>query len=246
MTGDIRERGRAAVTTTPEAQAALDYYLIMPAADAGGAQAEALVVEEFTLTDDFRTVGLDTAGWTAADGDWWSSAAFGRSMREDPGLRARTRAVSRREAEAAYRGLGGGELPGETRLRALFRDHQPLPDSPPLRLTPPRVPEGFHDTRVYRVLFAGEPRLSLLADVVTLAGEAGDPGTRIVGAGELRADPDVFTWEVRRIGPGVACCLDLTAHLGTASVQALGPLLRRLTTATRHAGPVPVTVERFS
>ncbi|MFI7029140.1 hypothetical protein ACIBK1_10590 [Microbispora rosea] len=247
MTGDIRERGRAAATAAPEAQAALDYYLIMPAADADGAPAEAIVVEEFTLTDDLRTVGLDTAGWwPAADGGWWSSAVFGRALREDPGLRARARAVSRPEAEAAYRGLGGGELPGETRLRALFRDHQPLPDSPPLRLTPPRVPDGFHDTRVYRVLFAGEPRLPLLADVVALAGEAGDPGTRIVGSGELRTDPDVFTWEVRRIGPGVACCLDLTAHLGTASSEALGPLLRRLTTAMRHAGAVPVTVERFS
>ncbi|MEV4294402.1 hypothetical protein [Microbispora rosea] len=246
MTSDIRGRGQAGVTAGPGSQAALDYYLITQAAGAEGAPAEGIVVEEFTLTDDFRTIGLDTAGWTAADGDWWSSAAFGRALREDPGLRARARAVSRPEAEAAYRGLGGGELPGEARLRALFHDHQPLPDSPPLRLTPPRVSDGFHDTRVYRVLFAGEPRLPLLADVVALTGEAGDPGTRIVGSGELRTDPDVFTWEVRRIGPGVACCLDLTAHLGTASSEALGPLLRQLTTAMRHAGAVPVTVERFS
>ncbi|WP_432923985.1 hypothetical protein ACQPZZ_28205 [Microbispora sp. CA-135349] len=246
MTSDIRGRGRAAVTAGSESQAALDYYLILPAAGPDGAPAEGIVVEEFALTGDFRTVGLDTTGWTAADGAWWSSAAFGRAMREDPGLRARARAVSRLDAEAAYRGLGGGELPGETRLRALFHDHQPLPDSPPLRLSPPRVPDGFHDTRVYRLLFAGEPHLPRLADVVTLAGEAGDPRTRVIGTGELRTDPDVFTWEVRRIGPGVACCLDLTAHLGTASGQALGPLLRRLTTAMRHAGPVPVTVERFS
>ncbi|WP_182901426.1 hypothetical protein [Microbispora sp. H10830] len=246
MTSDTRGRGRAAVTAESESQAALDYYLITSAAGTDDAPAEGIVVEEFALTGDFRTVGLDTAGWTAADGVWWSSAAFGRAMREDPGLRSRARAVSRLDAEAAYRGLGGGELPGETRLRALFHDHQPLPDSPPLRLSPPRVPGGFHDTRVYRVLFAGEPHLSRLADVVTLAGETGDPRTRVIGSGELRTDPDVFTWEVRRIGPGVACCLDLTAHLGTASGQALGPLLRRLTTAMRHAGPVPVTVERFS
>ncbi|TQS28951.1 hypothetical protein [Microbispora sp. KK1-11] len=246
MTSDIRGRERAVVTAAPESQAALDYYLIMPTAGAGEAPAEGIVVEEFALTGDFRTVGLDTAGWTAADGVWWSSAAFGRAMREDPALRARARAVSRLDAEAAYRDLGGGELPGETRLRALFRDHQPLPDAPPLRLGPPRVPDGFHDTRVYRLLFAGEPRLPRLADVVTLAGEADDPRTRVIGSGELRTDPDVFTWQVRRIGPGVACCLDLTAHLGTASGQALGPLLRRLTTAMRHAGPVPVTVERFS
>ncbi|MEU6413009.1 hypothetical protein [Microbispora sp. NPDC046933] len=246
MTSDIRGRGLVAVTAASEPQAALDYYLIMSAAGTDGAPAEGVVVEEFALTDDFRTIGLNTAGWTAADGVWWSSAAFGRAMREDPDLRARARAVSRPEAEAAYHGLGGGELPGETRLRARFHDYQPLPDSPPLRLNPPYVPDGFHDTRVYRVLFAGEPHLPRLSDVVTLAGEAGDPRTRVLGAGELRKDSDVFTWQVRRIGPGVACCLDLTAHLGTTSGQALGPLLRRLTTAMRHAGPVPVTVERFS
>ncbi|MGI5156002.1 hypothetical protein [Microbispora sp. CA-102843] len=242
MTSDIRGRERAAVTAAPES---LDYYLIM-STGTDGAPAEGVVVEEFALTGDFRTIGLDTAGWTAADGVWWSSAAFGRAMREDPDLRARARAVSRPEAEAAYRDLGGGELPGETRLRALFQDHQPLPDSPPLRLSPPRVPDGFHDTRVYRVLFAGEPHLPRLADVVTFAGETDDPRTRVIGTGDLRTDSDIFTWEVRRIGPGVACCLDLTAHLGTASGQSLGPLLRRLTTAMRHAGPVPVTVERFS
>ncbi|GGO20979.1 hypothetical protein [Microbispora bryophytorum] len=246
MTSDIRGRGQAGVTAESGSQAALDYYLITPAAGTDGAPAEGIVVEEFTLTEDFRTVGLDTAGWTAADGVWWSSAAFGRAMREDPGLRTRVRAVSRPEAESAYHDLGGGELPGETRLRALFHDHQPLPDSPPLRLSPPRVDDGFHDTRVYRVLFAGEPHLSRLADVVTLAVEAGDPRTRVVGTGELRTASDVFTWDVRRIGPGAACSVDLTAHLGTTSDEPLRPLLRRLTTVMRYAGAVPVTVERFS
>ncbi|MFG1821162.1 hypothetical protein ACGFIJ_01625 [Microbispora bryophytorum] len=246
MTSDIRGRGRTAVTAGSESQAALDYYLITSAAGAAGAHTEGVVVEEFALTGDFRTVGLDTAGWTAADGVWWSSAAFGRAMREDPGLRTRVLAVSRPEAEATYRDLRGGELPGETRLRALFHDHQPLPASPPLRLNPPRVPDGFHDTRVYRVLFAGEPHLSRLADVVTLAVEAEDPQIRVVGTGELRTALDVFTWDVRRIGPGTACSVDLTAHLGTTSDEPLGPLLRRLTTVMRHAGAVPVTVERFS
>ncbi|MBX6385735.1 MAG: hypothetical protein IRZ07_22640 [Microbispora sp.] len=238
-TSDICALGRHAVTTAP--QEALDYYLIM-----SGTDAEGIVVEEFTLTGDFRTVGLNTAGWTAADGVWWSSAAFGRALREDPELRARARAVSRSEAEAAYRDLGGGELPGDDGLRARFHDCQPLPDSPPLRLGPPSVPEGFHDTRVYRVLFAGEPQLPRLAAIVTLAEQAEDPRTRIVGTGEQRVGFDAFTWEVRRIGPGVACCIDVTAHLGTASDHALGPLLRRLTTAMRYAGPIPVTIERFS
>ncbi|MEN3534219.1 hypothetical protein AAH991_03815 [Microbispora sp. ZYX-F-249] len=239
MTSDMDERGRPALAAAPEA--ALDYYLL--GSETG---AEGVVVEEFALADDFRTVGLNTAGWTAADGVWWSSAAFGRAMREDPGLRARARAVSRPEAEAAYRGLGGGELPGEAWLRARFHDYQPLPDAPPLRLNPPRAPEGFHETRVYRVLLAGEPSLPRLAEVVTLAAEAGDPRTRVVGTGALRTASDVFTWDVRRIGPGAACSVDLTAHLGTTSGEALGSLLRRLTTAMRHAGAVPVTVERFS
>ncbi|WP_182906688.1 hypothetical protein [Microbispora sp. H13382] len=240
MNSDMDERGQPALAAAAP-EAALDYYLIT--SETG---AEGVVVEEFALADDFRTVGLNTAGWTAADGVWWSSAAFGRAMREDPGLRARAHAVSRPEAEAAYHGLGGGELPGEAWLRAMFHDYRLLPDSPPLRLSPPQVPEGFHDTRVYRVLFAGEPSLPRLAEMVTLAAEAGDPRTRVVGTGALRTASDVFTWDVRRIGPGAACSVDLTAHLGTTSDEALGPLLRRLTTVMRHAGPVPVTVERFS
>lgn len=241
MTSDLQGRERPVVAAVPEPRAALDYYLIMP-----GTRPEGIVVEEFTLAGDFRTIGLNTAGWTAADGVWWSSAAFARAMREDPDLRARLRAVGRPEAEAVYRRLGGGELPGESGLRDRFHDYQPLPDSPPLRLGSPRIPDGFHDTRVYRVLFAGEPHLPRLATIVTLAEQAGDPRTRIVGTGGLRTGSDAFTWEVRRIGPGAACCIDVTAHLGTASDHALGPLLRRLTTAMRHAGPLPVTIERFS
>ncbi|WP_169949392.1 hypothetical protein [Microbispora sp. H11081] len=241
MTSDAYGRRRADVTAAPGAGAALDYYLIM-----SGTGAEGVVVEEFALAGDFRTIGLDTAGWTAADGVWWSSAAFGRAMREDPDLRARVRAVSRREAEDGYRDLGGGDLPGEAGLRAMFHDCLPLPDSPPLRLGPPGVPAGFHDTRVYRLLFAGEPNLSRLAEAVTLVAEAGDPRTRVVGTGVLHTASDVFTWNVRRIGPGAAWSVDLTAHLGTTSDEALGPLLRRLTTIMRQAGAVPVTVERFS
>lgn len=144
----------------------------------------------------------------------------------------------------------GGELPGEATLRGCFRDTLALPDSAPLRLGPEGGSGGFHDSRVYRVLFAGDLRLPCLArlapEVITLAEDADDPRTRIAGTGGLRTARDVFTWEPRRIGPGVACCVDLTAHLGTPSDGALRPLLRSLTTAIRHAGPIPVTIERFS
>jgi len=50
--------------------------------------------------------------------------------------------------------------------------------------------------------------------------------------------------EVRRIGAGIAWCLDLTAFLRTGA--ALGPLLRELTAIMRRHGMIPVTVERFA
>ncbi|GAA4202968.1 hypothetical protein GCM10023074_38770 [Microbispora amethystogenes] len=249
VTGDLLRAGQAATASTG-AQPALDYYVITPEAGAGAVRAEGLVVEEFVFTGDHRTIGLNTAAWSTDDRAWQSSAAFGRAMREDPRLRAHVAAVGRTDAETTYRRLGGGALPGETELRECFRDTLALPDSAPLRLGPEGGSDGFPDSRVYRVLFAGDLRLSGLAclapEVVTLAEDAGDPRTRIAGTGGLRTARDVFTWELRRIGPGVACCVDLTAHLGTTSDDALRPLLRRLTTAIRHAGPIPVTIERFS
>lgn len=249
VTGDLLRAGLAATASAPT-QPALDYYVITPEAGAGAVRAEGLVVEEFVFSGDHRTIGLDTAGWSGDDRTWWSSAAFGRAMREDPELRARVVAVGRTDAEAAYRRLGGGELPGEVTLRDRFRDTLALPDSAPLRLGPEGGSGGFHDSRTYRVLFAGDLRLSGLArlapEVVTLAENADDPRTRIAGTGGLRTARDEFTWELRRIGPGVACCVDLTARLGTMSDDALRPLLRSLTTAIRHAGPIPVTIERFS
>ncbi|MEK8108139.1 hypothetical protein NKG94_30440 [Micromonospora sp. M12] len=62
--------------------------------------------------------------------------------------------IWRGEAEGVYRTLGGGHLPDETTLRTFFRDHQPIATAPPLRLGPPQPPAGFHERRVYRVLFA--------------------------------------------------------------------------------------------
>ncbi|WP_405086193.1 hypothetical protein [Microbispora sp. NBC_01389] len=249
MAGDSHRAGLSA-TAGASAQPALDYYLITPETGPGAFPAEGLVVEEFVFAGDHRTIGLNTARWSTDDRAWQSSAAFGRAMREDPRLRARVAAAGRTDAEAVCHRLGGGELPGEATLRECFRDTLALPDSAPLRLGPEGGSRGGHDSRVYRVLFAGDLRLPGLArlapEVITLAEDADDPRTRIAGTGGLRTARDVFTWELRRIGPGVACCVDLTAHLGTTCDDALRPLLRSLTTAIRHAGPIPVTIERFS
>ncbi|MEV4541231.1 hypothetical protein [Micromonospora echinaurantiaca] len=53
-----------------EPEPRLDYYLIL--APGGGAwpagEVDGIVVEEFLRGPDHSTVGLDNAGWTAADG----------------------------------------------------------------------------------------------------------------------------------------------------------------------------------
>jgi hypothetical protein len=229
---------------------ALDYYLVLPDSGTSTAPADGIVVEEFVLADDHTAIGLDSAGWTAADGDWWSSAAFSREMRREPELRRRVVAVPRRDAEVVYRRLGGGELPGEAALRSRFHDREPLGD-PPLLLNSPEVPDGFHDKRLYRVLFAGDlgrDRLTHLQAIwrMTLCDDFADPRTRVVGTASLSVADDLFGWDLRRIGPGVAWSLDLTACLAGRSDDAVRPLLRELTTVMRHEGLIPATIERFS
>ncbi|WP_203887213.1 hypothetical protein [Planotetraspora kaengkrachanensis] len=229
---------------------ALDYYLVLPERRDDGTPADGIVVEEFVLGGDHTAIGLDCAGWTAADGQWWSSAAFSRGMRGEPDLRRRVAAVPRRDAEAVYRRLGGGELPSETELRSLFRDREPLGE-PPLLLGSPDVPDGFHDRRLYRVLFAGELAGEGLAHLLagwrmTPPGDFADPRARVAGTARLSVAGDLFSWDLRRIGPGVAWCLDLTACLAGPSDAAVRPLLRQLTTAMRYEGLIPVTIERFS
>jgi hypothetical protein len=245
--------GEATVIGTSTARPPLHYYLISSETGAGDASAPAdgIVVEEFVLDDDYTAIGINSAGWTAADGTWWSSAAFSRGMRTDPRLRARAFAVGRRDAETAYSRLGGGELPGETALRSYFHDHAPLAGSAPLRFDPPRIPDGFHDKRVYRILFANELRGDRLAYLetlwrMTLADDFADPRARVIGTAHRRVARDVFTWDLRRIGPGVAWCVDLTACLAGRSVDAIAPLLQELTMVMRHEGLIPVTIERLS
>ncbi|MDQ7910864.1 hypothetical protein RB614_40865 [Phytohabitans sp. ZYX-F-186] len=70
---------------------------------------------------------------------------------------------------------------------------------------------GLTDTPYYRILFAGEP-----------ADESAHPG-------------------LRRIGNGVAWCVDITAPEGTN----VGSELRAARDAMRRNGLIPVTVERF-
>ncbi|WP_248963643.1 hypothetical protein [Sphaerisporangium perillae] len=251
MSIDMSGSGETPATGAP--RPLLDYYVVLSETGVRepSAPADGIVVEEFVFADDCTATGLNGAGWTAADGGWWSSAAFSRAMRADPRLRGRVVPVRRHDAEIVYRRLGGGELPGEPALRIHFRDRQPLTGSAPLLFGPPQVPEGFHDMRVYRILFAnelGEDRLARLLAVWKMApaDDFADPRARVAGTAHLRVGGDLFSWDLRRIGPGVAWCLDLTACLGGPSGKAIGPLLRELTTVMRFEGLIPVTVERFS
>ncbi|GII42003.1 hypothetical protein [Planotetraspora phitsanulokensis] len=241
---------RPSAATAVAGADALDYYLVLPDRPADGTPADGIVVEEFALGSDHTAIGLDCAGWTAADGEWWSSAAFSRGMRREPDLRRRVAAVPRRDAEVVYRRLGGGELPGEAELRSRFHDREPLGE-PPLLLGSPDVPDGFHDRRLYRVLFAGDLAGEGLARLralwrMTLPGDFADPRARVAGTATLSVAGDLFSWDLRRIGPGVAWCLDLTACLAGPADAAVRPLLRELTTVMRYEGLIPVTIERFS
>lgn len=222
----------------------LDYYLI--SAGPGDSGPAGIVVEEFVLAGDFSVSGLDGAGWSPADGGWWSSADFTLSIRSDPNLRARVVAASRPEVETVYRRLGGAELPDEAALRGRFRDRAALATAAPLRLTPVAVPDGFHDRRVYRLLFAKEldaQQLPSLRDAWQMTFT--DTRTGVIGTAHRTVGSDRFTWELRRIGAGVAWSVDLTACLGGAGT-ALEPLLYELRTVMRRHGLIPVTVERFS
>jgi hypothetical protein len=239
MTTDLPRPGGATIVVRPPGP--LDYYLVLPRTQ-DRVRPDALVVEEFVLAEDCSALGLDTACWSPGDGGWWSSAAFSRSMRAGPDLRARVVPVSRAEAALAFRRLGGGELPDEQTLRTHFRDRAPLATSAPLRLT-----AGPDDNRVYRILFANELSPDGLARLRNLwRMRSTDADRRVIGTGQLRVAEDVFRWDLRRVGPGVAWCLDVTANLGSRSGHAIEPLLRALTTAVRQQGLIPVTIERFS
>jgi hypothetical protein len=231
----------------------LDYYLIF--ADAGdrerGVQPCGIVIEEFVLRDDYTAAGLDSAGWTPASGTWWSSSAFSRGIRTDPKLRSRVVPVCRRGVEIAYDLLGGGELPDDAILRTYFHDREPLSAPATLRLRPERAPPGFGEKRVYRILFAKELDERGLANLWSVwqlepVDDPADPQARVVGRARLTVADHAFMWELRRVGPGIAWCVDVTAVLGDGSVSAVGVLLHDLRVLMREQGLIPITIERFA
>ncbi|SCG68141.1 hypothetical protein GA0070613_4412 [Micromonospora inositola] len=241
----------AAVPDTAEPQ--LDYYLILARISGrrSNAEAEGIVVEEFVRDHDCATVGLNSAGWTPVDGRWWSSASFSRSMRADPELSGRVAPTCRGVAEAVYRQLGGGQLPAEAVLRTYFRDYGPFATAPPLRLGPTDAPDGFHEKRVYRVLFAKDLRADQLANLsavwrTSVEGDLADRGARGMPAGQLRVGGDRFAWNLRRIGRELAWCLDLTALLANDADDTTRPVLHELISVMRQHGLIPVTTERFA
>jgi hypothetical protein len=248
--GIVRRSGQAAPALAARVPPpSLDYYLIYP--QGPSTEPEGILVEEFVLTADYAAACLNSTGWTSSDRHWWNSSAFSRGVRVDADLRSRVAGVPRHEVELVYRRLGGGELPDEGTLRTYFRDGEPLATSAPLRLSRRQVAAGFHETRVYRILFANELGRDGLADLratwqMTITGDFADPQARVIGTAHVRVGDDAFTWDLRRISLGAAWCLDLTANLAGDCADALGPLLRALTTVMRAQGLIPVTIERFS
>lgn len=224
------------------AGASLDYYLIFATPDDRdrGAPPLGILVEEFVLCDDYTAAGIDSVEWSSATGAWGDSPATSRGIRTDALLRSRVIAASRHDAGGVYQACGGGELPPEAEIRTLFRERQPLPAAAPLDL-------GATGSRLYRVLFAGELGGDGLANVRSALRlePIDDPLARVIGAATATAADHTFTWELRRIGPGIAWCLDMTVRLGTGPESAVGALLHHHRQAIRGQGLIPVTVERF-
>ncbi|MEV4470685.1 hypothetical protein [Nonomuraea sp. NPDC049504] len=215
----------------------MDYYLI--SSTAGDRTPAGLLVEEFVLCEDYTAAGIDGAEWRPENGAWSSSAELSRAIRADRALRGRVTPVSRQEAYDAFARMGGGVLPEEAGLRTLFQERRTLPTTAPLNL-------GGSRARRYRILFAGELGADGLENARTALRlePTGDP--RVIGAASADAGGHGFTWELRRIGAGIAWCVDVTARLGSGPVTALGALLHHHRQAVREQGLIPVTVERFA
>lgn len=231
------------ITERPGSGGTLDYHLVLPAP--GGHDGKGILVEEFTRQDDFSATGLHSASWTPGGG-WWSSASLSRALRTDPAVLARVVPTDRAEVASAYRRLGGGELPSEAVLRTYFRDHQPIATAPPLRLGPAEPPEGFHERRVYRVLFAKDLRADQVASLRTRWRTTGGGVAGSVAGGRRESGGDEFTWDVRRVGHTLAWCLDVTVLMRTGTMESVPATLTDLTNLLRRHGLVAVTTERFS
>ncbi|MGC4757314.1 hypothetical protein [Micromonospora trifolii] len=238
---------RAVPVLVPDAGPRLDYYLVLPPlGDRDAATTvDGIVIEEFTRHHDFTTTGLDSAGWTPKAG-WCSSAALSRGMRADPEVLARVVPTSRREAETVYRALGGEQLPDEWVLRTRFLDHQPIATAPPLRLGPAQAPAGFHERRVYCVLFAGDLRAEQVASLRTAWRTPAGGTSTAAASGRLDRGADQITWDLRRVGGSLGWGLDVTVLLSTDAAEAVGSTLTDLTNVLREHCLIPVTTERFS
>ncbi|MEU2665566.1 hypothetical protein [Micromonospora sp. NPDC007220] len=230
----------------------LDYYLLYAVPVSGGkpAELEGILAEEFLLAEDHSAVGLVSTGWTVLDRRWCDASVTSQRIRADAGLRRRVMPVDRATAAAIYRETCGDELPSEATLRAHFIDRPAARMPGALRLSTPEARPGFHETRVYRILFANELSPDGLAALcaswqMSATGDVTDPGTRVVGTAGHRTRGDVFTWDLRRIGAGSAWCLDVTCELAGSRDETVGFLLRGLTTHMRAQGLIPVTVDRF-
>jgi hypothetical protein len=56
----------------------------------------------------------------------------------------------------------------------------------------------------------------------------------VTATAQLRADDDLFTWDIRRIGQRLAWCLDLTVLLKRRADAAVRPVLQKLISTMRQ------------
>jgi hypothetical protein len=215
----------------------------------GAGEPEGLLVEEFLLAADYSAAGLVSGGWSRAEGRWHDASATSLRLRIDAALRDRVTLVGRTTAAALYQNLCGADLPDEATLRTCFG--APAHQSPsPLRLSGPEATPGFRETRVYRILFADElspGRLAALSEAwqMPVTGDLEDPEVRVLGAVRRQVSGDAFRWDLRRVAAGAAWALDVTCDLVGNHDEAIGVLLRGLTTQMRQQGMIPVTIDRF-
>ncbi|MFY1631930.1 hypothetical protein ACN27F_01395 [Solwaraspora sp. WMMB335] len=223
---------------------ALHYYVVYD----GAGNPEGLLAEEFLLAADHSCAGLVSCGWNRSERRWHDASATSRRLRIDAALRARVTPVGRPAAAALYRDLRGTDLPDEAALRACFGAPAARPPSP-LRLTGSEATPGFHETRLYRILFADELSPDGLAALsqawqMPVTGDLTDPEVHVLGTVRRQVRGDAFRWDLRRIA-AAAWGLDVTCDLLGDHDEAVGVLLRGLTTQMRQQGMIPVTIDRF-
>ncbi|GAA1652028.1 hypothetical protein [Catellatospora bangladeshensis] len=241
---------RAGHPAAVEVAAQLDYYLVYANARARdrALPPEGIVLEEFVLRPDGTTSALDSAGWTAAGGTWWSAVAFSRGLRTDARLRARVTPADRAGAQTAYQTACGAKLPAEPELRRHFLDRLELPASAPSPLVPTQTTT---ERRIYRVLLAGElpePGREALRSGWRMQpfDRVDDAAHRIAGRTRRTLDGQTVTWTLRQVGTEADWAVDLsTDRSDDSSTPTLAPLLNRLRTEARDQGLIPVTVDRL-